>query len=151
MHLPRLRDLREDEELSQQKIADYLNMHRSVYRRYESGEREIPVWALVKLADYYHTSLDYLAGRTNEWKHYQVKSRLIDCLALGDVVKFIEFYWDQGISSYFSGLTLDQWRDGFNILKRARNALAHNHEDYLQESDIRATEMFCRRLAEVLN
>lgn len=66
MHLPRLRDLREDEELSQQKIADYLNMHRSVYRRYESGEREIPVWALVKLADYYHTSLDYLAGRTND-------------------------------------------------------------------------------------
>ena len=66
MHLPRLRDLREDAELSQQKIADYLNMHRSVYRRYESGEREIPVWALVKLADYYHTSLDYLAGRTND-------------------------------------------------------------------------------------
>ena len=66
MHLPRLRDLREDEELSQQKIADYLNMHRSVYRRYESGEREIAVWALIMLADYYHTSLDYLAGRTND-------------------------------------------------------------------------------------
>ena len=66
MHLPRLRDLREDAEQSQEQIAKYLNMHRSVYRRYESGEREIPVWALVKLADYYQTSLDYLAGRTND-------------------------------------------------------------------------------------
>lgn len=66
MYLSRLRDLREDRELSQQAIALYLNMHRSVYRRYESGEREIPVWALIKLADYYNTSMDYLAGRTND-------------------------------------------------------------------------------------
>ena len=66
MHLPRLRDLREDAEQSQEQIATYLNMHRSVYRRYESGEREIPVWALIKLADRYQTSLDYLAGRTND-------------------------------------------------------------------------------------
>jgi len=39
-------------------------MHRSVYRRYENGEREIPVWAVVKLADLYNTSTDYLLGRT---------------------------------------------------------------------------------------
>ena len=52
MDTKRLRDLREDNDKTQQQIADMLNMHRSVYRRYESGEREIPVWALIKLADY---------------------------------------------------------------------------------------------------
>lgn len=66
MFFQRLRDLREDADKSQQEIADYLNMHRSVYRRYESGEREIPVWALVKLADFYGTSTDYLLGRTSD-------------------------------------------------------------------------------------
>lgn len=65
MHIQRLRDLREDSDKTQQDIADYLNMHRSVYRRYETGEREIPVWALDKLADYYHTSTDYILGRND--------------------------------------------------------------------------------------
>lgn len=65
MHVQRLRDLREDSDKTQQDIADYLNMHRSVYRRYESGEREIPVWALEKLADLYQTSIDYIVGRTD--------------------------------------------------------------------------------------
>lgn len=64
MLIPRLRDLREDSDKTQQEIADYLNMHRSVYRRYETGERELPLWALVKLADYYHTSTDYILERT---------------------------------------------------------------------------------------
>ena len=40
-------------------------MNREVYRRYEKGLREIPVWALVKLAELYHTSTDYLLGRTD--------------------------------------------------------------------------------------
>ena len=65
MHIQRLRDLREDSDKTQQEIADYLNMHRSVYRRYESGEREIPVWALEKLADLYNTSIDFIVGRTD--------------------------------------------------------------------------------------
>ena len=40
-------------------------MKRGVYQRYESGDREIPVWALMKLADLYHTSTDYILGRTD--------------------------------------------------------------------------------------
>ena len=40
-------------------------MRREVYRRYESGEREIPLWALIKLAELYHTSTDYILGRTD--------------------------------------------------------------------------------------
>lgn len=66
MEFRRIRDLREDHDKTQQEVADYLNMHRSVYRRYEKGTREIPVWAVVKLADYYHTSTDYLLGRTDD-------------------------------------------------------------------------------------
>ena len=66
MDTKRLRDLREDNDKTQQQIADMLNMHRSVYRRYESGERESPVWALIKLADYYRVSTDYLLGLTDD-------------------------------------------------------------------------------------
>ena len=66
MEIERLKDLREDNDKSQQTVADYLNMHRSVYRRYESGQRETPAWVVVKLADYYKVSADYLLGRTDE-------------------------------------------------------------------------------------
>lgn len=66
MELRRLRDLREDHDRTQQQVAAYLNMHRSVYRRYESGEREAPVWVVCKLADYYGVSTDYLLGRTDD-------------------------------------------------------------------------------------
>ena len=65
MEIKRLRDLREDHDKTQQEIADVLNMHRSVYRRYESGERETPAWVVVKLADFYRVSADYLLGRTD--------------------------------------------------------------------------------------
>ena len=73
MEIRRLRDLREDHDKSQKAIAEYLNMHRSVYRRYESGERETPAWVLDKLADYYHVSTDYLLGRTDWPEPYPVK------------------------------------------------------------------------------
>ena len=62
MYFARLRDVREDSDKTQQNVADYLHMQRSVYRRYELGEREIPVWALIKLSEYYHVSVDYLLG-----------------------------------------------------------------------------------------
>lgn len=66
MEIKRMRDLREDHDETQKGIAEILNMHRSVYRRYESGERETPAWVVVKLADYYQVSTDYLLGRTDE-------------------------------------------------------------------------------------
>ena len=61
----RLEDLRVDHDLRQRDVADYLHMHLEVYRRYEKGIREIPVWALIQLADLYKTSTDYILGRTN--------------------------------------------------------------------------------------
>ena len=66
MEIQRLRDLRDDHDKTQQEIGDVLNMHRSVDRRYESGERETPAWVVVKLAEYYRVSTDYLLGRTND-------------------------------------------------------------------------------------
>ena len=62
----RVRQLREDCDKTQKEIADYLNMQPTVYQRYERGERELPLWAAIKLADYYKVSLDYLAGRTTK-------------------------------------------------------------------------------------
>ena len=65
MYFRRIGDLRSDADLTQRKVAEYLNMQVTVYRRYEKGEREIPVWALLKLADLYQTSTDYILGRTD--------------------------------------------------------------------------------------
>lgn len=61
----RVRDLREDKDLTQKDIANLLNMQLTVYQRYERGEREIPLWAAIKLADFYKVTLDYLVGRTD--------------------------------------------------------------------------------------
>ena len=68
MYFSRIRDLREDADQTQQAVADYLNMQRCVYRRYELSEREIPVWAVIRLAEYYHVSTDYLLGLTERKK-----------------------------------------------------------------------------------
>ena len=65
MFFKRLYDLRTDNDLTQQQIADYLTCNRHVYARYERGIREIPVSMLIKLADYYNTSVDYILGRTD--------------------------------------------------------------------------------------
>ena len=62
-HYQRLKDLREDHDKTQKEIAELLNMQVTVYQRYERGERELPLWAAIKLADYYHVTLDYLVGR----------------------------------------------------------------------------------------
>ena len=66
MYFRRIGDLRSDADLTQKKVAEYLNMQVTVYRRYEKGEREIPVWAVLKLADLYQTSTDYILGRTDQ-------------------------------------------------------------------------------------
>ena len=62
----RVRDLREDHDLTQKEVAQFLNMQTTVYQRYERGEREIPFWVAIKLAEYYGVTLDYLAGRTEK-------------------------------------------------------------------------------------
>ncbi len=63
MLLPRLRDLREDRDLSQKQIAAVLGIDQRVYSTYETGKRDIPLNHLIALADYYHVTVDYLLGR----------------------------------------------------------------------------------------
>lgn len=60
----RIENLRIDADKTQQQIANILVCQREVYRRYEKGERELPLWAAIKLAEYYDVSLDYLVGLT---------------------------------------------------------------------------------------
>ncbi len=62
MRWKRLADLRIDNDLTQQQVADILHCQREVYRRYESGVRELPLSYAIILAKYYNVSLDYLVG-----------------------------------------------------------------------------------------
>lgn len=58
--------MRVDHDKTQKWIAGLLGMNLQVYRRYEKGIRDLPLWALIQLADYYNTSTDYLLGRTDD-------------------------------------------------------------------------------------
>lgn len=67
---PRLRDLREDADLSQEGLAKLINMSQSGYSKYETGENDIPTRILIALAQLHNTSVDYLLGLTNEKTPY---------------------------------------------------------------------------------
>lgn len=71
MMFQRLEDLRIDADKTQQDIAEILNCKREVYRRYEKGIHEIPVWAVIQLANYYRTSTDYILGLTDNPAPYK--------------------------------------------------------------------------------
>lgn len=58
--------MREDNDLTQKQIAEYLMCDQSLYSKYERGEREIPLNLIIKLADYYNVSIDYLVGRSTK-------------------------------------------------------------------------------------
>lgn len=64
----RLRDLREDNDLTQATVAKYLHCAQNTYHQYEAGKRQIPLNLLQKLALYYHTSVDYILGLTDNIK-----------------------------------------------------------------------------------
>ena len=66
MRFQRLEDLRIDADKTQEEIAEVLNCQREVYRRYEKGIHEIPVWALIILSEYYKVSTDYILGLTDK-------------------------------------------------------------------------------------
>ena len=68
MFYNRLRELREDKDLLQKDIAEILNCSQVCYSRYELGKRDIPTEVLVKLADYYSVSIDYILGQTDNSK-----------------------------------------------------------------------------------
>ena len=70
-----LRALREDRDLSQQDLANYLNIHQTTYSDYELGNLNIPTDSLILLAAFYQTSVDYLLGLTDERRPYPRKKK----------------------------------------------------------------------------
>lgn len=71
----RLRALREDQDLTQQAVADYLHIRQNTYSQYETGQRPLPLEMLVALALYYHTSTDYILELTDQREPYPQKRR----------------------------------------------------------------------------
>lgn len=71
MKYQRLKDLREDKDIYQKDVAKLLNISQQYYSEYENGKRPIPVEYLIKLAEFYNTSIDYIVGITNEIKPYK--------------------------------------------------------------------------------
>ena len=67
----RLRDIREDNDLTQAEVAEILGTAREQYHKYESGKQEIPFHHVITLAKYYNVSIDYFAGLTDEPKALQ--------------------------------------------------------------------------------
>ena len=67
----RIRDLREDKDLSQKEIAKILNMSQTGYSKYEVGTNDVPTKVLIQLAKFYNTSVDYILGLTDEIKPYK--------------------------------------------------------------------------------
>lgn len=64
-HYHRIRDLREDKDLTQEALCKQLYMHKTTYTNYEQGKHTVPLDFAVLIADFYHVSIDYIAGRTN--------------------------------------------------------------------------------------
>ena len=69
----RIRNLREDHDLTQTEVAKMLNMSQTGYSKYETGENDIPTSVLIRLADHYGTSIDYLLGHTDRKEPYPPK------------------------------------------------------------------------------
>ena len=70
----RIRELREDNDLTQKEVGQILNMSQTGYNQYEIGKNDIPTKVLIKLADYYNTSIDYLLDRTDNFSPYPKKN-----------------------------------------------------------------------------
>ena len=71
----RIRDLREDRDLTQKQVADHLHIKQNTYSQYETGQRQLPLDALIALAKYYNTSTDYILGLTDEQSPYKPKNK----------------------------------------------------------------------------
>ena len=69
----RLRHIREDSDITQHELAEYLHIKQNTYSQYENGQRQLPIEILISLAKFYNTSTDYLLGLTDEKKPYGKK------------------------------------------------------------------------------
>ena len=104
----RLRDLREDSDKSQKEIAEYLEISQVQYHRYESGKREIPYHLVIKLADYYNVSVDYISELSDEKSRRNItltddelsiirKYRLLNEKLKGRLIERLEILYSQNM------------------------------------------------------
>lgn len=70
MKFQKLQDLREDSDLTQRQLSEILHLSSRAYGHYETGARDVPVEVMIRVADYYNTSLDYLLDRTKDKEKY---------------------------------------------------------------------------------
>ena len=82
MKFQRIQDLRTDADMSQRELSEILHISQRSYSHYETGSRNIPIEMLIRLANYYEISLDYLVGRTDNKKIGKIKykCRRKDCI-----------------------------------------------------------------------
>lgn len=73
----RLKDLREDNDIKQKDIAEYLHIKQNTYSQYENGQRQLPIEVLISLSRYYNVSTDYILGLTNISTPYPVNAKNI--------------------------------------------------------------------------
>lgn len=86
-----IRDLREDNDLKQKVVANYLGVSQQTYSNYENGRREIPTWAVIALAKYYKVSTDYLLGAdTSYLGNTNLKNPYLDNITMHDVMYDIQ-------------------------------------------------------------
>lgn len=86
-----IRDLREDKDIKQKTIAEYLGVSQQSYSNYENGHREIPIWAVTKLAKYYQVSIDYLLGAEQGYAgSTNLSGKYVGDITLHDVVYDIQ-------------------------------------------------------------
>lgn len=71
----RLKDIREDNDITQKTLSEYLNIRQNTYSQYETGQRQIPIESLIKLAIYFDTSTDYILGLTDIADKYPRNSK----------------------------------------------------------------------------
>lgn len=87
----RIKDLREDRDITQKKVAGFLMCDQSLYSKYEREEREIPLRLIIKLAEYFDVSIDYLVGRTDVKKPYP--KRKWELKSLKSCKCMVDFYY----------------------------------------------------------
>lgn len=86
-----IRDLREDRDIKQKTIAEYLGVSQQSYSNYENGHREIPIWAVTKLAQFYEVSLDYLLGMDETYAgNINLNGKYLGDVTMHDVVYDIQ-------------------------------------------------------------
>lgn len=120
-HYQRIRDLREDSDLTQDALCKKLYMHKTTYTNYEQGKHTVPLDFAVMLADFYGVSLDYIAGRTNHKNNSDILEFNADEMAL--IVQFQQLTErNKGRLEQFLENLIEKQEENYYIQKEAKSS-----------------------------